>query len=157
MHKKGEAISQLKNLALHQVEALDREATGGKGLAYYENALISHPAVYHNHISGRVGNYLENYDVRITFHENEIAGSCPCQRSHKICKHIVALLYSWVNDSDEFLDIQTVLQHVHTMKKGELVEIVENILRQNPEFADLFLHKQPLDWDEIDPSITNMD
>lgn len=109
MHKKGHIAPDLQNLQLNQVEALDRETTGGKGLAYYETALISRPAVFHNHISGRVGNYVEHYDVRITFHENEIAGSCPCQRSRKICKHIIALLYSWVNDGGEFLDVEDVL------------------------------------------------
>jgi uncharacterized Zn finger protein len=154
MHKKGHIDPELQNLDLSQVEALDREAIGGKGLAYYDTAMISHPAVFHNHISGRVGNYVENHDVRITFHENEIAGSCPCQRSRKICKHIVALLYSWVNDSEEFLDIEEVLQQVRSMKKEELVGIVENILRQSPEFADLFLRKQLPDWDEIEPDVT---
>jgi uncharacterized Zn finger protein len=153
MHKKGHISPKLLNLELSEVESLDRDSVGGKGMAYYEAALISRPAVFHNHLSGRVGNYLENYDVRITFHENEISGSCPCQRSRKICRHIVALLYSWVNDSDEFLDIEDVLQKVRAMKKEELVEIVENILRQNIEHADLFLKKQQPDWDEIDTTI----
>ncbi len=153
MHKKGHIAPDLQNLQVNQVEALDRETTGGKGIAYYETALISRPAVFHNHISGRVGNYVENYDVRITFHENEIAGSCPCQRSRKICKHIIALLYSWVNDGEEFLDVEDVLIEVRAMKKKELLIIVENIIRQNSEYADLFLKRQPPDWDEIETEI----
>ncbi|HNW58523.1 MAG TPA: hypothetical protein PKI62_02460 [bacterium] len=155
MHKKGHIDPELQNLELSQVESLDREATGGKGLEYYESALISRPAVFHNHIYGRVGNYLENFDVRITFHEDEIAGSCPCQRARKICKHVVALLYSWVNDSEEFLDVEEVLVQVRAMKKEQLVGIVENILRQNSELAELFLQTQQPDWDEIDPGQVN--
>ncbi len=153
MHKKGHVDPKLQHLDLEEVSTLDRDAIGGKGLAYYETALITRAAVFHNHISGRVGNYLENFDVRVTFHENEIAGSCPCQRSRKICRHIVALLYSWVNDGDEFLDIEQVLINVRAMKKEQLVEIVENILRENPEYAELFLHRQQPDWDEIDTSL----
>ncbi|HOH09137.1 MAG TPA: hypothetical protein PLF89_16560 [bacterium] len=153
MHKKGHIAPDLQNLQLSQVETLDRETTGGKGLAYYETALISRPAVFHNHISGRVGNYVENYDVRITFHENEIAGSCPCQRSRKICKHIIALLYSWVNDGGEFLDVEDVLTEVRAMKKEQLLVVIENIIRQNPEYAELFLKRQPPDWDEIETEI----
>lgn len=153
MQTKKAAVPELQNLDLEQVNSLDRDAIGGKGLAYYENALISRPTVFHNHISGRVGNYLENFDVRITFHQDEIAGSCPCQRARKICKHIVALLYCWVNDRDEFLDIEEVLVKVRGMKKEELVRIVTNILRQNSEYAELFLSNTQPDWDEIDTAL----
>lgn len=155
MHKKGHVDPELQNLELSQVESLDREATGGKGLSYYESALITRPSVFHNHISARVGNYLENFDVRVTFHENEIAGSCPCQRSRKICKHVVALLYSWVNDQEEFLDVEEVLTQVRAMKKEQLVGIVETIVRQNAELAEFFLQRQQPDWDEIDPGVTD--
>ncbi|HNS72220.1 MAG TPA: SWIM zinc finger domain-containing protein [bacterium] len=153
MHKKGHIDPKLQNLQLDEVETLDRETTGGKGLAYYESVLISRPTVFHNHLSGSVGNYVENFDVRITFHEHEIAGTCSCQRSRKICKHILALLYSWVNDAEEFLDVEEVLVTVRAMKKEELLGIVENIIRQNSGYADLFLKKPQLDWDEIEPVI----
>ncbi|HOY45253.1 MAG TPA: hypothetical protein PL189_10975, partial [bacterium] len=83
----------------------------------------------------------------------EIAGSCPCQRSRKICKHIIALLYSWVNDGGEFLDVEDVLTEVRAMKKEQLLVVIENIIRQNPEYAELFLKRQPPDWDEIETEI----
>ncbi len=153
MPAKKKPSNMLQSLTLDQVTALDREAVNGNGLSYYETALITRSAVFHNKISARVGNYVENHDVRITFHEQEFAGSCTCQKSRKICKHIVALLYAWLNDSEEFLDVDKALQEVKKMDKSRLLEIIENILRQNPEYAELFLSRQAPEWDEIDLQI----
>ncbi len=143
----------LKSLTLEQVTALDHEAINGNGLAYYETAMITHAVVYKNRISAHVGNYAENTQVRITFHEHDFAGSCTCQKSRKICRHIVALLYAWIHDGGEFLEVEKILCEVKKMGKTRLLEIIENILQQKPEFAGLFLSKRPPDWDEIDLEI----
>jgi len=150
MNKKERKSNRLNDMTLEQVEALDHEASGGKGADYYASAMISRAAVYRNHISGRVGNYIEYHDVKVTFHENEMASDCTCRSSRKICKHIVALLFAWVNDRDDFLDVQEVLNKVSKMDRDQLLVIIENILRQNPEFADIFLKKKAPEWDEIE-------
>jgi uncharacterized Zn finger protein len=149
MKKKDHKSTRVNDMTIEQVEALDQEASGGRGENYYAKAMISRATVYQNHISGRIGNYLEFHDVKITFHDNELASNCTCRSSRKICKHIVALLYAWVNDRDDFLDVQQVLDKVRKMNQDQLIVIVENILRQYPEFADIFMMKKAPDWDEI--------
>jgi len=148
---KNEKVAiELRQLQLEHIEALDREVAGGKALEFYENSQITRATVFRNKISGRIGNFLEGYDVEISLHGDEIATSCTCRRSHRICKHSVALLYSWVNDGRDFLDVGLTLQEIKAMDKDRLVEIVSNIIRQNPSFADLFLAKKITDWYDIE-------
>jgi uncharacterized Zn finger protein len=143
-------VAELQQLDYAQIQSLDQEVAGGKALEYYENSQISRATVFRNKISGRVGNFLEGYDVEIVVHGAEIAVSCSCRRSRRICKHAVALLYSWINDSRDFLDIGVTLQEIKAMDKDRLIEIVSNILRINPSFVDLFLAKNISDWDDIE-------
>jgi len=139
-------------LDLSQIEALDRNATDGTSRDYYESCQINSATVYRNKISGHVGNFLESNKVEITFHGNEITSSCSCQESREICKHAVSLLYSWVNDGIDFIDIETVLEEIGEMDRDGLIEVISNIIRINPSYIDIFLAKQKPEWDEIDPN-----
>lgn len=150
MKKKKIDNSALEKLTFEQVSTLDHGTMGGKGRDYYESAMVSRATFFHNHVSGRVGNYVEFHDVHVTFHENEIASSCSCRQSRKICKHIIALLYAWADDRNDFLSVEQVLLRVKKMNKERLLEIVEHIICHNPEFADIFLANKVSDWDEIE-------
>ena len=154
---KVDNISQdLSTINLAMVESLDAHATGGKTLEFYENSQITRATVYGRRLSGIVGNFLESYQVTITVHQNEISGACTCGRSGKICRHVVALLYSWVNDGRDFLNVGTVLEKVKTMDKDRLIEIVSNIIRQYPNMVDVFLAEKSPEWDEIDPDLNDL-
>ena len=143
-------VQDLLDLRISHVEALDRRATLGKSEQYYQNAMISHASVYRNQLFARVGNFLESFEVSITVHGKEISSSCSCGNARKICKHTIALLYSWVNDSQDFLNIGKSLQEIQNLDRDRLVEIIVNILRHNPAYIDFFLSKRALEWDEIE-------
>jgi len=143
--------SDLASLDSVQIEALDRNAASGKAKEYYENVQVTRATVYRNKLYGRVGNFLEEHQVEITVHENEISSSCTCGEARNICKHAIALLYSWVNDGRDFRNIGKTLIEIKKMDKERLLEIVSNIIRLHPDFIDLFLARQRPDWDEIDP------
>jgi len=142
--------NDIYDLTLEQVQALDQNVSQGKARQFYENAQITRATVYQNKVSGRVGNFFEQYDVQLTFHGREIASSCTCEESRKICIHAVALLYAWLNDGKEFLDVERVLGEIKKMKKDRLVEIVTNIIQNNPSLVEMFLSRHIPDWDEID-------
>jgi hypothetical protein len=151
MKKPNHDISpDLKSLDSSHVMALDRRVAHGKAEQYYENAMISRASVFRNQLFGRVGNYLESFDVSISVHGKEISSSCTCGHARKICKHTVALMYSWVNDAQEFLDIGNSLNEIHDMDRERLIEIVIKILQHNPEYIDFFLSKRIMEWDEIE-------
>ena len=142
--------TELKKLGYEQIAVFDEEATDGEALSFYENSQIENAVVYRNKISGRVGNFIEGYDVRLAVHANEITAACTCESERKMCMHAVALLYGWVNDADDFMNLSNVLTDIKKMKKSQLLDIVANIIQQQPHMADVFLAKKKLDWDEID-------
>jgi hypothetical protein len=143
--------AELRNLGYEQIAAFDADATNGEALLYYENSQVDNAVVYRNKISGRVGNFIEKFDVRLTLHGREISSSCSCDSSRKICQHAIALLYSWVNDASDFVNISNVLVDIAKLEKSQLLDIVVNIIQQQPHMADVFLAPKKPDWDEIDP------
>ncbi len=142
--------SELRNLGYQEIAAFDEEATHGEALAYFENSQIQDAVVFRNKLSGRVGNFFETFHVRLAIHGNEIACSCTCDSERKICMHAISLLYAWVNDGDDFINLAHVIKKLETFDKAHLLDIVSNILEQQPHMAQLFLQKKKIDWDEID-------
>ncbi|MBN1542810.1 SWIM zinc finger family protein [candidate division KSB1 bacterium] len=138
------------DLQLEQVEELDRQVSEGQAFAYYEGVQISHANVYRNILSGRVGDLIEWYDVRVRIFGRQISGSCSCGESRQICRHIIALLYAWIQDGRDFVDIGEKIAEIKKLDHERLIEIVGNILRYNPALADLFFEKDRMDWDELD-------
>ena len=153
MHResKNKYSKELHRLDYNQIAAFDAEVTSGEALAFYNNSQIENAVVYRNKISGRVGNFIENYQVKVVVHDLEISSTCECDNERKICLHAIALLYGWVNDYQDFLNIDDVLRDVERMDKKQLLGIVANILQHAPHLAPAFLKKDPLDWNEIDP------
>ena len=149
-HHNDKIADGLKSLSLSQVEALDRNALNGKARDYYENSQITSATVFRNRISGYVGNYFESHQVEIIFHENEISSSCTCSKARRVCKHMVALLYSWVNEGMDFLNVDEALEQIKEMDREHLIDVITNIIRQNPSSVDLFLAKPNPSWDEIE-------
>ncbi|MBN1481368.1 hypothetical protein EH223_03250 [candidate division KSB1 bacterium] len=143
--------AELKSLGYRNIAAFDEEATGGEAWAYYENSQIENAVVYRNKISGRVGNFFEKYDVRLTLHGQEISSTCTCGSGQHICRHAITLLYGWVNDAADFVNLEDVLIDIAKLDKAHLLNIVANIIQQQPHMADIFLARKKLDWDEIDP------
>lgn len=148
--RKPSIVTELKNLLFDEVANFDDETVSGEGLAYYESAQIFDAVVFHNKLSARVGNYFESRQVRVEMHGKEITSFCTCEDGKQMCIHAVALLYAWVNDAADFMDLETVLLDIGKLEKARLVEIVKNILQQQPHLAHLFLQNEKPDWDEID-------
>ena len=150
-HKNSENISEeLLQMTTEQIEQFDQNALDGKALECYENSQVLRPTVFRNKLSGRVGNYFDSFDVEIVIHENEISSSCSCDNSRKICQHAITLLYAWVNDGQDFLDVSHSIKELEKLNKERLVEIIANILRYKPSLVEMFLSREAPDWDEID-------
>ena len=143
-------VNELLDLKIAQIEAFDRDITSGKAREYYESSEVTRATVFRNKLSGKVGNFIQNFDVEITVHGNEFVCSCACNNNRQTCKHAVALLYSWVFDGDDFLNVAHVLEEINKLDKSRLMDIIKNMIRYNPNLVDIFLAKNKLDWDEID-------
>ncbi len=115
-----------------QIALLDQENTNGEGWNFYCTGQIVHASVFNDEISGIVRDFSENNQVNIKFREHEIECSCSCSSKRVICKHVIALLYSWINDREEFINIATFMDHLKTLKKDRLIEILKELLIDNP-------------------------
>lgn len=152
-NEKDRVCNELLNLTIQQVEAYDRDITDGQARIYYENCQVTRATVFRNKLTGRVGNLIKGVDVEITVHGQEFVTCCTCNKTRSTCKHAVALLYSWVYDGKDFIDIGQVLEEISNMDKEQLLHIVQNIIRYNPALIDIFLAREKPDWDEIDADI----
>ncbi|MFQ5825212.1 MAG: hypothetical protein ACE5JB_14275 [bacterium] len=133
------AISEnLYDLTENQIANLDHETTGGEGWNCYCNSYISHPTVFQNKISGRFKNFVEDHYVEVKVQDEQIITFCSTCRQGEICAHVVALLYSWIYDSEGFNNVAESLKHLEGMDKRELIEIIGRMVLQNPGNLDIF-------------------
>ena len=90
-----------------------------------------------------MGNFIEEYEVEIIVLGEELRSSCNCSRTGEICKHVIALLYGWVNDSEGFFDVGDSLQELCGFSRERLLKIVTNIIRHDPKNIERFLYSEP--------------
>jgi len=126
----------LLNLTISQVVQLDQEATGGEGWQYYSNGHIMKATVFQNKLSGRVLDSSHIYFVEIKANARELLAYCNCNTNGYLCKHIVALLYSWVNDREDFIDVGKSLKKLENLDKKALIEIIGRMLLNDPTNLD---------------------
>ncbi|MFQ5769815.1 MAG: SWIM zinc finger domain-containing protein [bacterium] len=126
---KNYAVSTLLyDLTEKQIVILDQEATGGEGWYLYCDSYINRPTVFKNKISGRFRNFSEDYFVEVKVDERQITTFCSTCRRGEICVHAVALLYSWIYDSEGFINVADSIKQFEGMDKGELIEIIARML-----------------------------
>ncbi len=125
---KHQISHNLFELTEKQVATLDLEATDGKGWECYCNSYISRPTVYKNKISGKFRNFTEDHLVEIKVDEKQITTFCSTCRRGEICIHSVALLYSWIYDSEAFINVADSIKELENKNKSELIEIIARML-----------------------------
>jgi uncharacterized Zn finger protein len=142
-----EISSALKAITEKQIGILDQENINGEGWEYYCSGQIVQAAVLKNKISGTIREFLEQFQVTIQVDEHEIMTSCSCGERNGVCKHVVALLYSWVNDQQDFINIGTLVERLHDFEKQDLINLLQRIIEHDPGNAR-FLDNQ--EYDEND-------
>jgi hypothetical protein len=150
--KKISIAEELLNLNYDDIVVFDEAAAENEALPYYEQSQILDAVVFRNKLSARVGNFFESNRVRLAMHGKELSSRCTCDSEKQVCIHAVVLLYAWVNDAQDFMNLADVLAEIETLEKSRVIEIVANILQQQPHLAGDFLQKNKPDWDEIDPN-----
>ncbi|MBN1155205.1 SWIM zinc finger family protein [candidate division KSB1 bacterium] len=123
---------EIKNITERQIALLDQDNTNGEGWDFYCNGQIVHASVFNDEISGIVQDFVESFQVNIKFREHEIECSCSCKSKKVICKHVIALLYSWINDQEEFTNIGEFIDNLHALDKDRLLAIMKELLIDNP-------------------------
>ncbi len=139
----------LLSITEREVSILDQEVSNGEGWISYSNGQIVKPIVFKNKLSGLFYEHFREFSVEIQVNGAEISTRCNCGKNGAICKHVVALLYCWINDSDGFTNISYSLEEFKKKNKDELLEILARIFIKNPQNIFLVGGVDPLD-DDID-------
>ena len=128
----------LASLTVEEVKRIDEEATGGEGWDFYTTGFLTKASVFLNKISARVREAYGEFYVEATVDEHHIATACTCNEKSGMCKHAVALLYSWVFDAEDFLDVGETMEELRARDKEELIEILGRIVQNDPRNVDFF-------------------
>ena len=138
MKNEHEISTQLTDITQRQVTILDQENTDGEGWNYYCNGQVIHASVFKDEISGIIREYLEDYKVKIKVYDREISCVCTCDSENLICRHVVALLYSWVNDQAEFTNISDFVTKLQDIDKKNLIDMVQKFVIDDPRNLQYF-------------------
>ncbi len=77
------------------------------------------------------------YRVEVTFHDTSVVDtdcSCPVGR---YCKHVVALLLTWLTEPEEFIEQQDIEAILQQCDKDELITLIKHMLRRDPDLEYL--------------------
>ncbi|MDH7597823.1 MAG: SWIM zinc finger family protein [Methanothrix sp.] len=87
------------------------------------------------------GSQPEPYRVRVTFDSDGIGEShCSCPVGEDgDCKHIAALLLTWIHRPEEFREVEDLDVVLGRMSREELIALVRRMLAQRPELEVLLI------------------
>ncbi len=140
--------AELLSITHEQVAQLDQECAGGRGWEFYANGFVSGATVFRDTLIGHVREFTRVDIVEIKVRGPEIYTSCTCSHRGGVCTHALALLYSWINDGESFLDVGESMNELEKLDKGDLLRIVRRILVREPKFLALALGRDAADDDD---------
>ncbi len=109
-----------------------------KGQDYYDGDHVMRPVKMENTLYAQVlGSAATPYEVRAYIDDKNMSTECSCPVGN-MCKHGVALLLQWVNDTSTFIDADKFIQTLENMNKDEIINILKNIIKQNPSLVAEF-------------------
>jgi len=136
------------------IKRLATEQSFDRGWDYYQSGSIIEPIRQGNSLKAYCeGSQYEPYHVNATLGEQgiiDVGCSCPYDWGGA-CKHIVALLLTWIHAQETFEVIQPAEELLAEYTKEELLELIQRILEQEPELIRLIelsaphIRQTPLD------------
>ncbi|MEM1216101.1 MAG: SWIM zinc finger family protein [Bacteroidota bacterium] len=109
-----------------------------RGLKYYQAGYVSNTSISGKILQGKCeGSYANYYRMEVHLGKKGIVKTnCTCPIGGG-CKHVIALLLTWVNDPALFREKQSVETYLARLSKQQLIELVEEMLDQEPDLEDL--------------------
>ncbi len=111
-----------------------------RGLDYFHDGAIGNPTLHDYTLSATCeGTDIEPYRVTVELTPTGIADAdCSCLYDWGgDCKHIVALLLTYVHEPDAILSLEPVLTALAEKPKSNLLQVISELLRRAPELAPI--------------------
>jgi len=124
-----------------------------RGMGYYRHGAIHDPIRQENELRAECqGSQYEPYRVTVTLDEHGIADyNCSCPRGG-FCKHVVALLLTWVRRPDAFHVMAPLDELLAHRSREELIVLIRELIARAPDLARLLeLPHGPIRAGDFDP------
>ena len=129
-------MSTIPTISEDDIRYLVGERSFSLGQEYFRGKAIFNPQRLGMTLKARCqGSSPDAYRVEVTFDSTGVASSsCSCPVGYR-CKHIAALLLTWVHRPEEFLEQQEADTLLEQYSKAELITLVKKMLKRQPDFA----------------------
>lgn len=120
------------------VRQLTDEQSFQRGKQYYASGAIQEPVRQGLEIRAECyGSRDEPYRVRAVLGENGIqTASCTCPRGG-FCKHLVALLLTYIHEPDAFREVPALEAMLAALTKEDLIALIRNMVQREPSLLAL--------------------
>lgn len=140
----ADAKGQFKPLSEADIQARTDSASYSKGYSYYLNNAIFEPTLRESVLKALCGGSSGGpYSVEATLVPVSETGSnrvasfgCSCPRGG-FCKHIVALLLTWLHHPERFAVRTGLMGQLMEKSREELLLLMEELLKRQPELESL--------------------
>lgn len=133
-------MTQLPHLTEDAVRALSTAQSFERGQSYYREGAIINPVRQGMRLKAAcAGSDPTPYRVTAILSAQGVAeASCTCPYDWGgYCKHIVALLLTWVHRPNDFLVIEETSAVLERKSKPELIALIQEMLRRQPDLERL--------------------
>ena len=133
-------MSDRPKITLQQIHARASEQSFSRGENYYNTGAVSDTIRRGDEIEARChGSYPEPYRVWARLDASGIAATrCNCEYDWDgDCKHIVAVLLTYVHQPDQFEARQTLQAALLDRSKEDLVDIINLMIERYPDLQDI--------------------
>ena len=127
-------------ITISDIQAWTGSASFGKGQAYFRQGAILEPRRQGWTLKARcLGTSAPSYRVEVTLGDEGIAeADCSCPvGSGGHCKHVAALLLTWLDDPDAFHEVANLEAILEQRSKPELVALIRQMLQRYPDLEYL--------------------
>ena len=94
------------------------------------------------------GSQPEAYFVAVTFNKHGIAEKeCSCPLGG-YCKHVAALLLTWLAEPGEFVEQPTIDEMLAKLEKDELVKLIKKMVRSEPQLEEMLFAERSAPFNE---------
>ena len=111
-----------------------------RGLSYFIRGAIQNPVRRGNMLQAECeGSAAVNYRLRVELSEARIADTwCSCPYDYGgICKHLVALLLTWVREPERFAVYDDLSEVLEAQPRETLVTLIGEMVRRDPSLYEL--------------------
>lgn len=134
------AEEKLPRLTEAHVRELASEKSFDRGEAYYHDGSVLEPVRQERELRAQCqGSDYEPYQVSATLSKSGIAEtSCTCPYDYGgICKHIVALLLTYVHEPQAFRSIPPLSVLLAGRSREDLISLIAELIKREPELLSL--------------------